>query len=326
MVAEDRTSMGVGMYSYFAYGLGVHSTLPLPEFIPAEVECDVIIHRGEPELIPEPARGKSSYFSMSDEEVVISGEEVGTFLIRRGKEVCVIPAPGVEESRLRLNLVGVVMAFLLHQRGFLVLHAACNSMNGGGVAFVGESGFGKSSMAAALYKRGHSLFTDDVLPIYTKSDIPIVASGFPQLKLHPEAAAALDYDSDSLYELHSSQEKLGYRASGFASGSLPLTRLYILARGEALTIEPLPLKQGLMELVRHSYPTRAQHCGGAGHLRQCVKIANQIPIYRLTRPKGLSLLPSIAHLVEQHVLSDINKQPFQQWSETAPTSNHANCS
>ena len=27
------------MYSLFVYGLGVHSTLPLPEFIPAEVEC-----------------------------------------------------------------------------------------------------------------------------------------------------------------------------------------------------------------------------------------------------------------------------------------------
>jgi hypothetical protein len=312
------------MYSYFAYGLGVHSTLPLPEFIPAEAECDVLIYRGGPELIPEHARRKSSYFSMNDEEVIISGEEVGTFLVRGGKEVCVIPAPGIDETRLRLNLVGVVMAFLLHQREFLVLHAACNSMNGGAVAFVGESGFGKSSMAAALYKRGHDLFTDDVLPINTNSDIPIVASGFPQLKLHPEAAAALDYDPGSLFELHPSQEKLGYRlASGFASGSLPLRCLYILARGDEVKIEPLPLKESLMEVVRHSYPTRAQHCGGAGHFQQCVKIVNQIPIYKLTRPKGLSLLPSIARLVEQHVLSDTSG-PFQQLAETAATSNHAN--
>jgi hypothetical protein len=315
------------MYTYFAYGLGVHSTLPLPEFIPAEVECDVLIYRGGPELIPEPARGQSSYLSVSDEEVVISGDQVGTFLVRGGKEICVIPAPGVHESRLRLNLVGVVMAFLLNQRGLLVLHAACNSMNGACVAFVGESGFGKSSMAAALHKRGHSLFTDDVLPIFTNSDVPMASSGFPQIKLHPEAAAALDYEPESLFELHPSQEKLGYRlANGFASGSLPLGRIYILGRGEALKIEPLPLKQGLMELVRHSYPTRAQHCGGAGHFQQCVKIANQIPIYKLTRPKEIFLLPAIAQLVEQHVLSDGNTQPFEQWSEAAQVPTHADFS
>src|SRR5687767_9604911 len=117
------------MYSYFAYGLGVHSTLALPEFIPAEVECDVLIYQGTRDLIPLEARDRSSYLSINEEEVVISGEDVGTFVIRGGKEVCVIPAFGVDESRLRLNLVGVVMAFVLHQRGLLVLHAACNSMN-----------------------------------------------------------------------------------------------------------------------------------------------------------------------------------------------------
>ncbi|NEP51647.1 MAG: hypothetical protein F6K65_23765 [Moorea sp. SIO3C2] len=32
------------LFSYVAYGLGIHSALPIPEFIPAEVECDVTIH------------------------------------------------------------------------------------------------------------------------------------------------------------------------------------------------------------------------------------------------------------------------------------------
>ncbi len=300
------------MYSYFAYGLGVHSTIPLPEFIPAEVECDVLIHIGTRELIPKEVLGKESYLSVNAEEVVISSKDVGTFLIRGGKEVCVIPTASLDESRLRLNLVGVVMAFVLYQRGTLVLHAACNSMGGHAVAFLGESGFGKSSTAAALYKRGHSLFTDDVLPVYTNSNVVMAASGFPQFKLHPEAAAALNYDPNSLHELHSSQEKLGYRVhGGFASGELALRRIYVLARGEALKIEPLPLSQGVMELVRHSYPTRAQYCGGAAHFQQCVKIANQVPMYRLVRPKELSLLPEIALMVEQHVLGRLNSQPYQ---------------
>lgn len=311
------------MYTYFAYGLGVHSTIPLPEFIPAEVECDVFIHLGSEQLIPEDARGKPSYVSVSTEEVIISGDDVGTFLVRGGREVCVIPAAGVEESRLRLSLVGVVMAFVLYQRGVLVLHAASNSIDGGGVAFLGESGFGKSTMAAALYKRGYNLFTDDVLPVDTASDVAMVTSGYPQLKLHPEAAAALDYDPNSLHELHFSQEKLGCRVEdGFDSGFLPLRCIYVLARGEGLMIEPLQPGQAVMELVRHSYPSRAQHCGGAEHFQQCVKIASQVPMYRLVRPKELSLLTEIGLLVEQHVLSNSNAQPYPQWNQAA-TSKHA---
>lgn len=290
------------MYSYFAYGLGVHSTLPLPEFIPAEVECDVLIYQGTRDLIPLAARDQASYLSINEEEVVISGEDVGTFVIRGGKEVCVIPAFGVDESRLRLNLVGVVMAFVLHQRGLLVLHAACNSMNGGAVGFVGESGFGKSSMAAALYQRGYDLFTDDVLPVVTDGDVPIVKSGFPQLKLHPNAASSLGFAPHALHALHSSQEKLGCRlTTGFANDSLPLRRLYILEKGDRIAIDLLPPTQALMELVRHSYPTRAQHCGGSGHLTKCASIAARVPIYRLTRPNALSLLRQIGELVEQHV-------------------------
>ena len=306
------------MYSYFAYGLGVRSTLPLPEFIPAEVECDVLIYLGTQELIPEEVRGKPSYFSVSTEEVIISSEEVGTFLVRAGKEVCVIPSAGVDESRLRLSIVGVVMAFLLYQRGILVLHAASNSMGGGAIAFLGESGFGKSTAAAALYKRGYNLFTDDVLPVDTDSDVAMVTSGFPQFKLHPEAAAALDYDPNSLHELHSSQEKLGCRVdNGFDSGRLPLRCIYVLARGEGLKIERLQLSQAVMELVRHSYPTRVQHCGGAAHFQQCAKTANQVPMYRLVRPKELSLLPEIALRVEQHVLSNFTSQLYHRLDQSA---------
>ncbi|MCM3901867.1 MAG: hypothetical protein ND866_09190, partial [Pyrinomonadaceae bacterium] len=259
-----------------------------------------------------------SYFSVSTEEVIISSEDVGTFLVRGGREVCVIPMAGVDDSRIRLSLVGVVMAFVLYQRGILVLHAATISLGGGAVAFLGESGFGKSTMAAALYKRGYNLFTDDVLPVDPDSDIAMVTSGFPQFKLHPEAAAALDYDPNSLHELHSSQEKLGCRVdNGFESGRLPLSCIYVLARGEGLKIERLQLSQGVIELVRHSYPTRAQHCGGAAHFQQCAKIANQVPMYRLVRPKELSLLPQIALLVEQHVLSVLNSQPYHLMDRVA---------
>jgi hypothetical protein len=293
------------MYKYFAYGLGIHCVLPLPELIPAEVEQDVLIYVGGQECIPEGVRGKPSYFSVGLDEVIISGEGVGTFLIRSGKEVCIIPAAGVEESRLRLNIVGAVLAFLLYQRGFLVLHASGNMIRERAVTFLGESGWGKSSMIAALHKRGHKIFTDDLLPILMDGETVKVLSGFPQIKLHPTAAATLGYDARLLHELDPSQTKRGFRLNGgFVSETLPLNSIYVLAEGKEMTIEPLQPQQAIIELIRHSYPTRARVSGGINHLSQCAELVRRSKLYRLTRPFSLSLLPQVAQMVEEHVLAD----------------------
>ena len=293
------------MYTYFAYGLGIHCTLPLPELIPAEVEQDVLVYVGGQECVPERVRGKPSYFSVDLDEVIISGAGVGTFLIRGGKEVCVIPAEGVEESRLRLNIVGVVLAFLLYQRGFLVLHASGTMIRERAITFLGESGWGKSSMIAALHKRGYGVLTDDLLPIVMEREAVKVLSGFPQIKLHPAAAATLGYDARLLHELDPSQVKRGFRLNGgFISKPLPLSSIYVLAEGKEPSIEPLQPQEAIIELIRHSYPTRARVPGGTNHLAQCAELVRRSRFYKLTRPFSLSLLPQVAQMVEEHVLAD----------------------
>ncbi len=46
------------MYSYMAYGLGIHSDLPLPEFMIAKVDSDVIISIKNPDDLPPEIKGK----------------------------------------------------------------------------------------------------------------------------------------------------------------------------------------------------------------------------------------------------------------------------
>ena len=293
------------MYKYFAYGLGIHCTLPLPELIPAEVEQDVLVYVGGPECIPERVRGQASYFSVSPDETIISGAGVGTFLIRGGKEVCIIPAEGVKESRLRLNIVGVVLAFLLYQRGTLVLHASGTMIGERAITFLGESGWGKSSMIAALHKRGYGVFTDDLLPIRMEGETVKVLSGFPQIKLHPAAAASLGYDAELLHEVDPSQVKRGLRLNGgFVSKTLPLSSIYVLAEGKEPGIEPLAPQEAIVELIRHSYPTRARVPGGTNHLAQCADLVRRMKFFKLSRPFSLSLLPEVARMVEEHVLTN----------------------
>ena len=60
-----------------------------------------------------------------------------------------------------------------------------------------------------------------------------------------------------------------------------------------------------MELVRHSRPTTLYYNGGASHFLQCATLAKECTIYRLIRPRNLSLLPELVKLVEEHVASNV---------------------
>lgn len=301
------------MFSYFAYGLGIHSALLLPEFITADAGCDVTIRLETvnytlDDYVPLEVIDKPLYIKITLEEAVIYSRDVGVFLVRGGHEVVVIPALGVDDRLIRLYIVGTVMAVLLYQRGLLVLHASVVDVNGSAVAFLGKSGAGKSSTAAALHAHGYNIIADDVAAIKLGTGSATVFPGFPQIKLSQEAAVSLGYDIESLLLLHPMEEKRGYRIrQEFPQAPLPLKRIYVLAEDAALDIEPLRLREAVIELVRHSRPTTLFHSGGAPHFLQCANLAKQLTINRLKRPRSLALLPDLAKLVEEHVSS--NRKP-----------------
>ena len=198
------------------------------------------------------------------------------------------------------------MAVLLQQRGFLILHASAVVLPDGAVAFLGDKGWGKSTMAAALQLRGYPLLTDDVLALKLDGDArPLALPAFPQLKLWPSAVKALGGDPESLPRIVPQLNKRVRRLTeDFSPEPLPLNKIYLLGKGNSLALDPLPSGQVLGQLFRHSYSGRfgkhLLHQGEAFHFRQCMKLAQQVPIYQLLRPSELSLLPEIAQYVEDH--------------------------
>lgn len=301
------------MFCYFAYGLKIQSNIPIPEFLPADVGTDVMIrvessgHR-DINRLPAEAFDKPMYLKMDEVETTLALKNIGVFFIREGREIVVVPAPDVEISLIRLYLVGSMMAIALYQRGFLVLHASTVEVDGGAVAFLGMSGAGKSSTAAALYAQGHRIIADDVMAVNLDNHPVTVLPGFPQIKLSLEAAGSLGYDEKSLLLLHSQEEKRGCRiTSNFPTTPLPLRCIYVLADGPDLEVEPLQPQETVIELLPHSIPTRWLQSGGALHFYQCANLAKAVPVYHLRRPRCLSRLPELAKFVEQHLAQDLEK-------------------
>jgi len=294
------------MFSYVAYGLNINSDLPLPELVAGEagVGGDAFIRLGKVNRFPSAAEPRAGCFHATSDEAYFFWEEYGVYLVRGGREIIVEPFPGAEEQTLRLVILGVALGVLLHQRGLLTLHASAVVVNGGAVAFMGEKRGGKSTTAAALHARGHGVVADDVVAIHMgDAGSPMVLPGFPQLKLWPEAVAALGDEPETLSRLHPQSEKRARSvACGFPQAPLPFRCIYVLDEGTHPEIESLQPQDAFVELMRHSVLRLLGTRGAtASHFRQCVGLARGVALYRLKRQRSLSMLPDLARLVEEHV-------------------------
>lgn len=292
------------MFSYYAYGLRINSEIEIPEFTAnlnfAESEVQISIDReaSPTDLLSAEALEYPWALNLNRDKATIYIKHLGIFSIKNGSKVVFIPATEEFESIARFYLVGTVMAVVLYQRQFLVLHGSVIDIEGEAVIFLGNSGDGKSTTAAALHAAGFKLVNDDVAPITIGDRPAFLQPGFPQIKMSPETAKALGYDFDSLPLLHPDSPKHGYRPQhNFSRSPLSIKRIYVLDYGSEFSSTAISPSLATMELARHSRPTTLYQKGDALHFYQCASLAKEQTIYRLQRPKSLELLPKVADFV-----------------------------
>lgn len=303
-----------GLFSYTAYGLHFISTFPLPELRPGGGPEDVRVEWAGPGesrgFTPPPASGECRWTEAHGAGLAWKG--VGTFWVRHGSLITVLPAPGGDERLIRLFLLGPVMAVLLHQRGHLVLHAGAIGEDGpcgegGALAFLGHTGEGKSTLAAAFHHRGYRALTDDLVAVPSGRG-PCIPTGSPLLKLSGASAAAVERDPCSLEALpHVPSGRPRYALpiqAANPSRPLPLKHLYVLGRGPDVCIEPLPPGESFMEVLRRCYLSGhlppAEIRSMFGQVRQ---LLTEVSVSRLTYPRFYERLPEVVEKVIAHSAS-----------------------
>lgn len=296
------------MFSYLAYGLTIQSDIAIAEFpkaIPTpepQVTITLEAQRTLKDYLPEQITNEFGYLKLTRTDSIFYIKNAGLFFITEGRKIFVLPAPNATESLLRFYLVGTVMGILLYQRGHLVLHASAVNINSEAVAFLGVSGEGKSSTAAAFQAAHYDVMTDDVAPILLETRYPTLIPGFPQIKLSREIATVLGHDFESLPPLYATSQKRGYRFKHrFTQTPRPIRHIYVLASDTKFGIECLNHQEAVVELSRHSRPSTLFHKPDAQHFRQCANLAKKCPVYRLKRPRNIALLPELVHQVEHHL-------------------------
>jgi hypothetical protein len=231
-------------------------------------------------------------------------------VVKNGNHILIDPLPELPEGVLQLILLGSVISVLLHQRGYLVLHASAVAIGETVVAFIGQKGAGKTTTAAALHARGHTLLTDDVVVISTNDSAePVVLPGYPQFKLWPETAKYLGLNPDELNHLvdvPTAIKRAGPVEQGFASTPLPLQGLYLLNVGDSVEIQRVTAQQAFLELMPHWQSARqgvkfAKTIGSPDFFRKETDLLAMVPVYRFTRPLDFSLFPAAIDQLEAHV-------------------------
>lgn len=299
------------MYSYVAYGLKIRAEFPLPELpLGNGAPPDLTIRRGKINRQPGELSADGSYFARNGDEAYLFWEEVGGFLVRDGSEIVVDPLPSAKDYIIRLPLLGTVLSAAICQLGLPGFHGSAVAIDGQGVSFLGYRGSGKSTMAAALYGRGHVLLADDLVAVkgLGKPERPIIVPSFPQLKLFPEAAnASLRDDPETLPRLIPGFEKRARRITeGFSMDPVPLRAFYLLETDSDVSIRLVSPQEALLHLIKHSYAVRifkksVKGPSAAQHFQQCTELLRKVPVFALKRPRCLDRLVEISELVEAQI-------------------------
>jgi hypothetical protein len=222
-------------FKYIGFGLKILSDIEFPELMPSDFrEEDINISLGQ--IAPVNYQDKTANEKTTrsiKESFYMDIPEVARYLTTLGKSILVEPYFNSAESSIRLFLLSNAMAALLVQRNKILLHSSAIIYKNELILFMGESGAGKSSIAAELSKRGYTIFSDDicVLEPVLKDDKSVYAiASYPMMKLWDDTINALDdVQFEKSHKLRPMADKYGhFFHESFEKKAYPIKKIFIL--------------------------------------------------------------------------------------------------
>jgi hypothetical protein len=216
------------------------------------------------------------------------------------------PAPSISEATVQHLYLNQVLPLVLSKLGKLVFHASAVEIDGVAVAFMGESGRGKSTLAASFATGGFRFLTDDGLMVEACGDGYRIMPSHPSIRLWQDSEAALiapDTPTAPTLEFTSKSRFLAGETIPFCDSPRPLRRVYFLGDGSApeVMFQRMRPAEALIELVKHSFLLDIEEREMlAAHFDELSSLANLPIYYRLDYPRRYEDLAAVRQAIIEH--------------------------
>lgn len=268
-------------FLYNIYNLLIESELEIPEALESEKEqgtvVDISLKFGTLPDHLENITSSGVLFEISDGRFLLKLPTIGKYLAEKGNEIIMDPRPETTEDEIRLFLLGSVMGAILHQRGYLPLHGSSVNVNDEALVVIGNSATGKSTLSAALDRKGYPLISDDLSVLSLDSEeICRIHPGIRSVKLWRDVVDQLHPDTN------------------FKKVRPQIQKFRVPAGLNQILYNPLPVKKVILLTTRNKTGFGLEEISGANKL----KILRE-NIYRDQVIKGLGLMKNHFHLLAQ---------------------------
>lgn len=212
-------------------------------------------------------------------------------------------------------LSGAACAVLLSSAGRPLLHGAAVAFGGGAIGILGDSGHGKSTLAAALLGAGGRLLSEDLLAFTRRGADFEVEPGYCGISLLADSCEALGLNSGEGALRARNGTAKSWIDTACSADPVAIRRLYILAAPDpaagAGAIRRLSRTAAAPALVRQLYGADWIRPISRTDLAFCASLAARVPVYALTRPATLDGVPACA----AKLLADLRQDEGSQGVE-----------
>jgi hypothetical protein len=284
------------------YGVVVEAprALPAPPAAgPAHITIREHPTRFRSPLPPDPQG--YAYAVLEQGDIHVSWSDLFDFVVQHdGASIDVYWEPRAHAEPVYTYLISQVISVALLQQRIESLHASAVAWRDRAIILVGDSGYGKSTLTAALLRAGAQLITDDLLVLQERDDGGYdAAPGAFRLKLDPAVVERLgvtwtgvpmaDGSGKYVYLLDPAQ---------CATRSLPVGRILLLQPHAATpSLEPVSLAAATRELLAATFnPLHTEPPRLARLLRDAEKIARSTRTERLHVPRDFGQIEQVVAL------------------------------
>ena len=303
-------------FHYGVYGIALFSEIPLnlpklriPGF--AEIELRSRTAQALSEIIAGvELQGRSDwhkYAHLRDGSTYVRWNNLGEFWVAAdGRQILCGRDPRASMESFQVYLLGQALSCALVNQGFEPLHGTAIVDQGEAIVFLGDSKFGKSTLAASFVAAGHPLLTDDLLLLRAKGRNLEAYPGPPRLKLFPKMASRFFGAAATHVRMNAVTHKQIIPLTREQTCAHPVTlrAIYVLTgpdemrRQRGVRIEPIIAREAFLALVGNTFNSLIDD--SARLRRQIVETAgflDAVPVKRLSFPRLLARLPEVREAI-----------------------------